>query len=237
MMKNTTAVVCLLAVTLGAVSAAVTTTLLVDTELEGGAGSPLLGKAVVAAPAGTEALDQVRELREENRALRERLEALELRPAVPVRQPALGFAKQEDFDALRDELREWMAKGGPAPDEESELRDLVGTALSSIRKEEAIANLRKAQEKKTAKLEERVTNLSAWLTLDEYQANEVRAILTDKDARDQELIRLWEEGTDDETLGEIKRTNNEALWVATERVLNPQQFETFAAKYGDNGKN
>ena len=64
----------------------------------------------------------------------------------------------------------------------------------------------------------------------------MRTVLTDKDVRDQELIRMWEEGVDEEALAETKRSNRQSFLAAAERVLTPQQFDTISTKYGEGGK-
>ena len=179
-MKNTVLVVCLLAVLLGVVSAAVTTALLLDSS----ASEEAQAGAVLEAAQVAEMRAQVRALQAANQELRERLATVELRPVADTRDPVEGFATQEELEALREEVREWMARSQTVATKTSELaatpefEEQVADALQSVRKQEAISYYRKSQERKAAELDKRVTRLTDWLELDGYQSDERRLSMT-----------------------------------------------------------
>ncbi|MCZ6599195.1 MAG: hypothetical protein O7B99_16265 [Planctomycetota bacterium] len=213
LMKSAAAVAFLLAIVLGAVSAGVMTSLLMSRHDEA-----RLAAVVPEARPESEMLARIRELRDANHELRERLAALELRPAPAMRHPVGDFASREDFEAFREEVREWMAERNVAVPGAPELKDQVADALSSIRRQEALGM---AQAMNEAKLEVRILSWSMWLDLDDYQANEMRAILTGKDELDRELLRMRAEGADDEVLAQIKESRDQEFHAAVERVLTP----------------
>lgn len=245
-MKSTSPVVPLLAAAaIGALSAAVTTSLMspgAPRESEQASPAALVPEPSPEPSSVPELLDQIRGLRDANQELRQRLAALELRPAPETRSPAQDFVPREVFDAFKEEVEDWMvdrivaAADSPEQAATPEFREQVAEALQSIRKNEAVVRVKKDQEHRAAELEERVTRVSEWLALDSFQTNEMRTILSEKDERDRLLIRMWEEGTDNEVLGDTKRANREEFQTALERVLAPQQLETFRSKYGGDGK-
>jgi len=239
-MKSFSVVACVIAAVLGAASGGVTAALLIGSSSpEGDSGA---AAAVPEVDAGAEALALVEELRKENRELRDRLAIVEVRQQPAQRDPAGDFVLEEDFLAFSDEVREWMSGGSGAARSQPEgvvapeLKNQVADALQTLRKEEQVAKVKKTLDKEAANIEQRVTKMSEWLELDTYQQDDVRVILADKERRDRELVQMWEDGVDDEVLGETKRTNGQELFASLQRVLTPQQYETFTARYGAGGK-
>jgi hypothetical protein len=240
-MKNTSALAFVLQAALAAFLGAVVATLVVTLVILPSSAdrSSEARSAPVAGRAHSEAqlLARVEELQDANRSLRDRLTALEQRPEPAAREPVGDFVPRGDFAAFEQEVRAWMVgqplavKGALALADEPELREEVAVALKTIRKDEAVTSALKKNENEAARLEERVTRMSDWLTLDEYQAGELRTLMSTKDEQDRQLIRRWEDGVDDEVLGETKRANTLALHDELERVLSPDQFETFRSKF------
>jgi hypothetical protein len=239
-MRSSSVVAVVVAAVLGAASGGVTATLLVrsgppDAESGGAAAPPR-------ADAGAEALALVRELGEENRDLRDRVAMLELRQQPAQRDPAGDFVLEQDFLAFSDEVRAWMAgTAGSGEDRPQvpiapELKSQVAAALQDIRKEEQVAKVRKNLDREAADIDQRVAKVSEWLELDTYQEDQVRVILADKARRDRELVQMWEDGVDDEVLGEAKRTNARELLASFQRILTPGQYETFEARFGGAAK-
>jgi hypothetical protein len=239
-MRSSSVVAVVVAAVLGAASGGVTASLLVGSrasDTESGAAA-----AIPRADAGVEALALVDELREENRDLSDRVAMLELRQQPAQRDPAGDFVLEQDFLAFSDEVRAWMAgtagssEGRPQVPIAPELKSQVATVLQDIRKEEQVAKVRKNLDREAADIDQRVAKVSEWLELDTYQEDQVRVILADKQRRDRELVQMWEDGVDDEVMGEAKRTNAEELLASFQRILTPGQYETFAARFGRAGK-
>jgi len=176
------------------------------------------------------------QLRDENRALRARLTALEQRPAPAAREPAGDFVSRAAFTAFEQEVRAWMvtepAIAAPLDlSEAPELHDEVAAALKTIRKDEAVEKAMKANDAQTEKLEERVGKVAEWLTLNTYQSDEVREILRAKDAREREIIESWKRGDDDEALARLKHENAVTLFGEFERVLGPDQLAKLEERF------
>ena len=235
-MKTAPIAVLVAAVLLGSASAGVTTYLLL---VPGSASSREVAAPVLGTPgAGSDAelLERIEALAEENRALRRRVETLELRPALVPRAPVEGFVSEEAFEAFRKEFRASLAgRNGPSSEPE-ELKGQVADALIEIRREEAVSAVRDYQEKRAARLEEDLTRLSDWLALEAYQVDEMRALLLAQYEREEEQRRLWEAGIDRESLAETKRSDGERFRSDLERTLTPEQLEPFWTKISGGGK-
>jgi hypothetical protein len=224
-----------LALLAGGVSAAVTASLLSRPEkLEPDA--PASASIVTRAQLEQEVETRTRKLVAELAELEERLTLAERRPVGEARQPASGFASQEDLRALREELLALIEQEAPGAARSEEFKLKVSDALSAIRKEERVEKVRAGQEQAAGNVDGQVEKIGDWLALDAYQRQQLREELTAKHERDAELIQLWEAGTDTAILGEMKQTNRELDREAMEAILTPQQLETYREATGGRGK-
>jgi hypothetical protein len=181
-----------------------------------------------------ELLAQVERLAFENNALRERVHELELRSEA--RTPAEGVVTRHELDALREEVRGWLA-GLDVQGEPSEFKEQVAETLSAIRKEEKFEAVRKGQEKRLDRLDDDVAKIEEWLELSPFQTGEMRTALLAQYDREDELRRQWEEGVEDEVLGEQKAADRLSFRTEVEAFLSVEQAETFWERLGSRGKN
>ena len=131
---------------------------------------------------------------------------------------------KEDLEALRGQIGQpgpaWQPVAGqPAP----EFKFAVANALTAIEKDK----VQQYHEKRAARLDQRVARLSERLNLNPYQIAEMTTVLSGRDQREQDLIAMWQRGVDDEVLGQTKRSNAEQFETEIQRVLTPEQLETF----------
>lgn len=178
---------------------------------------------------------ELQALRGENQALQTRLTALELRAPTNERSAVGDYASVEDLKALEEQLLVLLGGTDLASVEPAALKTRVAYALDALREDEAAVRAQRSLEKQAARLEARVTKMSDWLGLDAYQTTEMRALLTQKDERDNELTRQWKAGGDLAVLGDQKRTNAATHRADLERVLTSSQLETLNERY--NSKN
>lgn len=194
--------------------------------------------APVAAPPA-ELVARLDALAAENRALRDRLSMLELRRAAEGRAPALaaeGYVSREDFDSFRAELERSLAGLGALPRESGVFEERVADALTTIRQEERVEAVRGRQEQRLQALDDTVRQLERRLQLTPFQSGRMRSALLDQYARDEALIQQWQDGADDQTLGELKRGNAEALRNDLSGFLTQQQLEAFGNRGGGGEK-
>ncbi len=186
---------------------------------------------------------RVDELVAENKALHDRLLALELRPlaAAGSRAPAIeDFVPREEFEAFRDEVHGALKDQSElatrlAKDPEG-LKQQVASALTDVRRDEAVSKVRAKREGELERLDETMPKLEQWLGLTPDQSSEMRSALLAQYDRDAELIRRWEAGEDAEVLGELKRTNAESHSSDLSAILTPDQLETYSARRRRGGK-
>jgi hypothetical protein len=186
---------------------------------------------------------RVEDLWDENRALRDRLSALELRPlpASSSRVPVVtGFATLEEFEAFRDEVRELLDERKAIPaelaNEPDGFKDHVASTLAEIRQEESVEKARAWQEEGLERLEESMPKFDTWLELTPYQSEQMRSALLVQYDRNAELTRRWEAGEDTQVLGEVKRTDREAHLTELSVFLTPEQLEVYSAPGSGSGK-
>jgi len=169
----------------------------------------------------------------ENSRLRMRLAKLE----VPGRRPVGEFASLEEFEELQETVKGWLAQNPGALEEPRIMEEQIASALTEIRKKEAVTAIRAYQEKRTSRLEEDLTKIGDWLELDARQIDSMRSILADQYERETEQRRLWEEDADEEVLAEMKASDGERFRAELEDALSPDQFSTFWAmileRYGE----
>lgn len=191
-----------------------------------------------------ELLTRLDELAAANRELRARLDELEHRAAPLPRVPVADFASKEELEALRAEVRELVpeliqrtaASPGADVPEPASFEDRVAETLTAIRKQEKVTAVREKQEQRVARLDQDVARIDEWLQLDRRQTDELRTALLAQYERETELRRLWEEGVEDELLGERKRSDLESFRSDLEVFLTPAQLETFWSAVVGGGK-
>jgi len=204
---------------------------------EKGAGAPPRSVPVSGAP-GSELHRRVAELEDENRSLRDRLSLLEDLPVpeAPAREPLSGFVTRSEFDAFREELEKALSPRSARREGASsspEFQQEIATALNQIRHQEAVDKVRHRQESRLAELDETLLpKVEEWLQLTPSQTYEMRTALLNQFERENELVRRWEAGEDDEVLGEQKASDRETLRVELSRFLSPQQLETYLSRGG-----
>ncbi len=210
--------------------AAVTTSLIVDTRARPEPASPAAGP--VPSPSGTETASmtaELRELREENVALEQRLDDLEsllaqeLARRVPVAEAY--EAERKDTPASSDDIAAIVGDGSSLP---PAFVASVGVALKEIREEEDRLREIKRQEERAARIEERLTQLQEELGLTGYQTGEMRVALTSLEEKREALRQSIEGGGGDRReMFEGFRTLYEETSTQLQTILTPQQFEAY----------
>lgn len=222
----------LLGVVLGAASAGVTVSMLADQDPPTGAGETSGLSVVPAGPSAADLLTRVRSLQDENQSLRDRLTSLELRPPAAQRVPVEGGVSKADFEEFKDEVLARLKTTSAGVAEPEQMKAQVADAVREFRKEEQFESVRQAQVKRADTLEDRLARLSSHLGLDNVQVNQMRVAFTEQFDRDQQVIRLWQEGTEPELLGETKQANAIEHRTALEAILTPTQLDTYRRSGG-----
>lgn len=174
-----------------------------------------------------EAMGAIDDLLAESMQMHRRIEVLENTPEPIVRDPVDGYVSQQTFEAFQKEVRDTLARQSDARVEPEEFKGQIAGALIEIRRQEAFDKVREYQEKREDRLEEDIEKMADWLELGPHQVEGVRGALLAQYDREQEQRRLWEEGADEEVLGELKRTDGEAFDADLRGILTDEQRETF----------
>lgn len=178
-------------------------------------------------------LSALSDLLEQNQDLERRLAALEMPPPRSARQAVDQFVTREEFDAFVAQLEERLEKRDRLSQGSAEFETHVAEALRAVREQQSAKQAEAVAKDRAAALEARVAKVTGWLSLDEYQQQEMRALLTVRDEEDQELMRLWKAGdTDPQVLGDMKSANRERHETALEQLLRPDQLETYRERGG-----
>jgi len=162
----------------------------------------------------------------------------ELRAAEVQRAPVVaGLVSSRELDARRDESPEVLDED-PAESpkvvtlaELQEFREYVTSTLSEIRKQKAADELRRL-EKRSANLDATVSTLEDSLELTPHQSDKLRSLLLSGFDREAEYLRLWEEGADEEILGELKASDHEVNVTELSGFLTAEQLAAYLA-HGD----
>ena len=184
-------------------------------------------------------------LAEENRALRDRLISLEMQRGAGHRAPSTdGAVSREEFEAFRQEVLDALDRNPratrtalaapdpgtpPSPAELQDFRDHVAGALKDIRRQEAIAKYASI-ERRTEDLDTRMPRIEEWLGLTREQSNKLRSVLLAQLEREEDLIRRWEAGEEDEVLGAMKQGDREVHRAELADVLTSEQLATYLAR-------
>lgn len=203
-----------------------------------GPAGPALPAVEPAAPSPDAALlARLEELSRESADLRDRVALLELRPVGGAREEAdegeAPYLTRAEFEAFREELearlvRAGLVPGGAAGGDEG-FQERVAESLKAIQKDrrtEALAG--KLDDAARAVDEKWLPALREQLDLSAGQEPLVREAFLRKVDRDQELVRLWQEGNHtDQELGAIKSDNEAALTEELSGILGPDQLERY----------
>ncbi len=92
--------------------------------------------------------------------------------------------------------------------------------------------MRKYQEKRNARLDADVAKIQEWLALDSSQTENMRTALQLQYEREERVRQLWEDGADDELLGEEKRIAGEDFQRDLGEFLTEDQLSTFWSRVG-----
>jgi hypothetical protein len=167
-------------------------------------------------------------LREENAALESRIRMLEQRPAQSRRALARGSADP----TFEEEVRAWMAS------QDEELTEAQGAAPVALQSEveQALITIRQQEEaeEQRIKLQHRdefiidtIAKIAPELGLSQLQVEDMRNAWTSKAEADAELGRLWEEGMDLESAGQVKEENEAQHQANLQAFLSPEQYESY----------
>jgi hypothetical protein len=167
-----------------------------------------------------------------------RVELLSLQPTPEPVQP-LGdvYATRAELDTLREELQAGLAAlardGLANPDAlagSAAFQEQVATTLEALRKEEAVDGVKAKQERRAAELAASMPAYQEWLGMTDQQTDQLQSALERRHAREAALLQLWEDGVDDQLLGEHKR-NDQITWQSElQGFLSEEQIETLNTK-------
>jgi len=199
--------------------------------------------APVAVGVGDSFALRVEELADENRDLRERLSALELRPVsgpggrAPV---ASGIVSREEFEVVREEVRGLLAGRSSVALElagdPNRFKEQMASTLDEIRKDETADKVRTWQEERFQQLDQTMPNLEIKLELTPQQSRQLRSALMAQYDREAELTRRWQTGEDPAVLGELKRSDHEAHLTELSGILSLDQLERYSGLRRAGGK-
>ncbi len=167
----------------------------------------------------------------ENRNLRDRLAMVEARPA-DTRVPVGDGVTKAQLAEVREEIIAWVNERMAERADSPEFIAHIAGALEDIRKGEKVDEVRQYQEKRNARLDGDVAKIQWWLTLDSAQPENMRTALQLQYEREERVRQLWEDGADDELLGEEKRTAGEDFQRDLAEFLTEDQLTTFWSRIG-----
>jgi hypothetical protein len=178
--------------------------------------------------------ERLEELTAENRALRDRLTALEMRPVDVPRVPVTsGFVPREEFDAFCVEVRDALAgtdeSAAQLAGTPEVFKEQVASTLTEIRRAEADAKALSLQTDRVVGLDRTMPKIETWLELTPQQSTRMRSALLAQYDREAELTRRWQAGEDPAVLGELKRSDGEVHIAELAGFLTTAQFERYTA--------
>jgi hypothetical protein len=156
--------------------------------------------------------------------LEQRLATLELRP-----EPSLRVAAATEPQPASNEAVESFASPSAtvAAVADPVLEDHVEQALERIREEERFAREQEKEQKRVEQLENQLAKLETALGLGRDQVNDMRTLYEEQRQTKQDLQSMWEDGFDREALAQAKNDMATRRNSELERILTPQQLETF----------
>lgn len=177
-------------------------------------------------PPGTPQVERVDEaelqgLRATVADLTARLEALEgdsLVPVAALSAPAPrevvdpGWVTRDELEArLAELLGKEALEGKVRPTSPKLDPEAFDEALAASRKRQATRKFESGAEMRAQLLDQRVAKYEAALELTPSQSGSLRTALENQQAREAELLRQWNAGIDNETLGQQKRQDRQAF--------------------------
>lgn len=192
-------------------------------------------------PGGRSSQAELEALRREVSMLNERIEALEADSLAPVTSAAPapretvnpGWVTGEQLEArLAELLGDDVISGKGKASAPSIDPVAFDEALKSARKREATRKFEGDLERRAEQLDRRVAKYEASLGLTSSQSSSLRTALENQQAREAELIRMWNEGATG--LGQVKADNRQAFSDELGGFLNDEQR---ASVLGRGGKN
>lgn len=215
----------------GVATAGLTTALILNGSDLGGATSDTERALHPGGATVADVTEELQDLRAQNDVLRSRIAALELRPVSQSRTSVGEFASVADLESLRDQVNALIeGESNLTTSAPVALKNQVALALEAARQDEAHQAEQRRLEKQAARLENRVSKMADWLGLNDHQATEMRAVLTQKDERDNELSRVWKETGDTQVAGQLKRDNHELHLQDVQQILDVDQYETYTTR-------
>lgn len=183
---------------------------------------------------------RVESLAAENAVLRDRIAMLETAPVAAERTVDTStLVPRDEFDAFRDEVMKALegetmlaASASKKPDA---FKEQVAQALQEVRHKETAEKWQSGVQKRVDAIDETMPKIERWLELTPDQSSSMRTALLAQYERQQEYIRQWEAGADDEIIGELKTADNEALRTELSGFLSPEQLERYTRR-GRGGK-
>ena len=155
------------------------------------------------------------------------------------REEVNALAKR--IDALT-EARSQQTKDGLIVDEDGaamtpQFTSAVEKTVQSMRRREVASKWRAGVQLEKDRRDDRLRELQSTLNLNDRQVSDLRAALSDQDARSLEFIRMWEEGgTSEELIGQAKSENHRVHQQALANIFTPAQFEQFQSLQAGPGK-
>ena len=190
-------------------------------EHESSAAVPELGSSL-----GSRALD---ELRMENAALTERLNALEafLAQMQSTRTPTVS-SDGDHAERAADDAPDAASRSGTAPEVSPAFVASVGKALEAIQAREEAEREARRKELQAQRIEERVAKLQQELGLNHRQASDLRTALIAQDDKREALFAGMRDGLGDpRDLRDSFRVIREETHATLQTVLTPEQFNGF----------
>ncbi|MEZ6016063.1 MAG: hypothetical protein R3F49_13165 [Planctomycetota bacterium] len=185
---------------------------------------------------------ELRALRAELEAMRQRLAFVEAQPVTAARAPAEGAVDRAEFEAFRAEVLAMLAgdgqvsgalagRGAAGLQDAAAFTEQVAVSLEEIRKRERIEKAQASLEQQRAAIDDAtLPKIATWLELSPSQREAMRQSLYAQLDRGAELTRLWEGGADPEFLSQQKSAMAAAQQAELEGFLTPAQLQTYLGR-------
>ena len=116
------------------------------------------------------------------------------------------------------------------------MEEKIAVVLDQARNEEKAEKANSKRAKGEDRLERNVEKMTTWLGLTNNQADSLRSTMMLQKDREEEILRLWEEGADAAVLGEMKAADGQAFQDELAGILSAEQLETYLGAGGATGK-
>jgi len=177
---------------------------------------------------GGAALDVAHELdqlRLENSGLRLKLDELERRlsESLTARVPLESASLAEPGAASDSPELAALLAGEVTPD----FIERVEQAMATIKERDDAEREVKRKALQAERIEQRIADLQTKLGLNSRQASDLRTVLIDEDDRREKLFASMRDNQEPRDMREGFRTIRDETYAALERVLTPEQFESY----------